>query len=226
MQMMALVTGGASCGKSAYAEDLCMESGAPLVYLAAMRPFGEEGAARVRKHRAQRAGKGFTTIECYEGLDAVLCDDRIEGATLLLECLGNVVANELFSQEQSTPASDSEQLSQPARAQGEALALASVTSSDLSPAPDAESAPASALGPEDIVVHKLERQILVMRDCCRCLVVVGNEVGSDGISYAPETQAYQRVLGRLSCLLAAHSDVVAESVAGIPVVLKDSEVVA
>ena len=94
--MMTLVTGGASCGKSAEAERLCSSEGGRLVYLAAMRPFGEEGAQRVRKHRAQRAGKGFITIECYEDFEAALDDDRIPGATVLLECLSNVVANEMF----------------------------------------------------------------------------------------------------------------------------------
>ena len=94
--MMVFVTGGASCGKSAFAEQLCTQLGGDLVYLAAMRPFGEEGARRVRKHRAQRAGKGFTTVECYEGLDQVLESGRLAGATALLECLGNIVANELF----------------------------------------------------------------------------------------------------------------------------------
>ena len=94
--MMTYVTGSASCGKSAEAERLCSLDGGRLVYLAAMRPFGEEGAQRVRKHRAQRAGKGFTTIECFDDFEAVLDDERIVGATALLECLGNVVANEMF----------------------------------------------------------------------------------------------------------------------------------
>lgn len=99
---MALVTGGASCGKSAFAERLCMALGNDRVYLAAMKPFGEEGAARVRKHRAQRAGKGFRTIECFEGLDAALGQENLEGAIVLLECLGNVVANGLFSEQLAT----------------------------------------------------------------------------------------------------------------------------
>ena len=94
--MIALVSGGAASGKSAYAESLCLSLGGPRIYLAAMRPFGEEGAARVCKHRAQRAGKGFTTIECYEGLGGAVADERLAGATVLLEDLGNVAANALF----------------------------------------------------------------------------------------------------------------------------------
>lgn len=95
--MMFLVTGGANSGKSAYAEQLCMGLGGRRVYLAAMRPSGREGRERVSKHRSLRAGKGFETIECYESFPAAVDDPRVKGAAVLLECLGNVVANELFS---------------------------------------------------------------------------------------------------------------------------------
>lgn len=94
--MIMLVTGGASCGKSAVAEHVCAHLGGQLVYLAAMRPFGEEGARRVEKHRAQRAGKGFETLEVYEGLQVAVDSDAVVSATVLLECLGNVVANAMF----------------------------------------------------------------------------------------------------------------------------------
>ena len=55
--MMILVTGGASSGKSAYAEQVACALPAPHFYLAAMKPFGEEGARRIARHRALRAGK-------------------------------------------------------------------------------------------------------------------------------------------------------------------------
>lgn len=94
--MMALVTGGASSGKSAFAEQLAVALGGDLVYLATMRPFGEEGSRRVERHRAQRAGKGFATVECYGGLEGTLSTGCFDGATVLLEDLGNLVANGLF----------------------------------------------------------------------------------------------------------------------------------
>ena len=55
--MIALVTGGASSGKSAYAESLACALPGPRFYLAAMKPYGEEGARRIARHRALRAGK-------------------------------------------------------------------------------------------------------------------------------------------------------------------------
>ena len=61
--MLILVTGGSGSGKSEYAENtavsLAEEKGLPLYYIAAMRPFGEEGRRRVERHRRLRAGKGL-----------------------------------------------------------------------------------------------------------------------------------------------------------------------
>ena len=62
--MEALVYGGAASGKSRYAEDLlCALSGeGPRIYLATMEAMDEESRARVRRHRALRQNKGFSTL--------------------------------------------------------------------------------------------------------------------------------------------------------------------
>ncbi len=93
--MMTLIVGGAGSGKSACAERLIERSGAARrVYLATMEPFGEEARARIARHRAMRANKGFITLECLTGLaDVSLPSD----SAVLLEDLGNLCANELFS---------------------------------------------------------------------------------------------------------------------------------
>ena len=95
--MLALVTGGAASGKSEYAEQLAVRlgsaSGGELLYLAAMIPYGEEAEQRIQRHRAARKEKGFSTIERYLGLK----DCRIpEGAIVLLECMSNLLANEMY----------------------------------------------------------------------------------------------------------------------------------
>ena len=70
--MMHLVTGASASGKSAYAEDLLADAmSVNKYYIATMRPWGTEGAARVKKHRAMREGKGFQTIEAFHTLDAL-----------------------------------------------------------------------------------------------------------------------------------------------------------
>ena len=55
--MMILIVGGAGSGKSAFAEDLLIKlSGDKMsrFYIATMEPYGEEAAARIRKHREAR----------------------------------------------------------------------------------------------------------------------------------------------------------------------------
>ncbi len=94
--MTALLTGGAACGKSAYAERLCMARPGPKYYIAAMRPYGREGAEKAARHRRARAGKGFETIERYTGLASLVLPQR---GTVLLECICNLTANEMFGED-------------------------------------------------------------------------------------------------------------------------------
>ena len=91
--MLTLVIGGAGSGKSAFAEDWALRLMGRRVYLATMRPFGAEGAARVERHRRLRQGKGFHTVERYTDLGGA---DVSPGDNVLLECLGNLAANELY----------------------------------------------------------------------------------------------------------------------------------
>lgn len=93
--MFTLVIGGAAGGKSEFAEGLILASPRlPRYYIATMEPLGPEGQARIARHRALRRGKGFVTVERCTGLSALRLPRR--GAALL-ECLGNLMANELYS---------------------------------------------------------------------------------------------------------------------------------
>lgn len=91
--MLTLVIGGAASGKSEYAESLVLNATCPRHYLATMQVWDAECAARVEKHRKMRAAKQFETIECPLHLEAVQLPAR---GTVLLEDLGNLVANELY----------------------------------------------------------------------------------------------------------------------------------
>lgn len=108
--MTALVIGGAASGKSAYAEDLLIRwsgvtaSGdAPRVYVATMEPYGAEASARIAKHRQARAGKGFVTLERFTNLAGLRVG---AGSAVLLEDLGNLCANELYSPAGSGPGAE------------------------------------------------------------------------------------------------------------------------
>ncbi len=95
--MLHLITGGSGSGKSAYAEEQVLLSGdEKRIYIATMIPYGEDGRQRVERHRKLRQQKRFETLECYTDL---LHLSVPEGAVVLLECMSNLVANEVFEPE-------------------------------------------------------------------------------------------------------------------------------
>ncbi len=97
--MLIVVTGAAASGKSEHAERLLCEA-APMwerLYVAAMQPFGEAARRKIARHRELRNGKGFETAERYTDLACFIPDRRFSG--ILLECLSNLLANEMFSPE-------------------------------------------------------------------------------------------------------------------------------
>lgn len=93
--MLIYVYGGSGSGKSAYAEQLIVNSGEIMrYYVATMEPFGEEGRRRIARHRALRAGKGFLTVECPVRLEQLAISGR---GAVLVEDLSNLLANEIWS---------------------------------------------------------------------------------------------------------------------------------
>ncbi len=169
--MTILLTGGSGCGKSSFAEGLCLRFPLPRYYIAAMRPFGPGGAEKVARHRAQRAGKGFQTIERYRDLEGLVLPGR---GTALLECVGNLTSNEMF---------------------------------------DDDGGQHDPVGPVLAGILALEAQ-------CENLILVTNEVGSDGGGYGPGTVDYIAALGCINARLARRADAVFELVCGIPLPLK------
>lgn len=92
--MIALVTGGSGSGKSAFAEDLaCRLDREEKLYLATMCPCDAESHKRIARHRQMRQEKGFVTKEQYKDLHLMVPPVQ---KTVLLECISNLTANELF----------------------------------------------------------------------------------------------------------------------------------
>ena len=169
--MLTLVTGGSASGKSEYAEGLAAACNGKRYYIATMQPMGvndTEFEARVARHRKMRAQKGFETIECYTNLAGVTVE---QGSTVLLECLSNLAANELYSEAG-------------AGAQAEQAILAGV--------------------------HHLCEQ-------ANHVIIVSNEIFSDGVSYNESTQQYLQLLGSLNRGIAELAQRVVEVVYTIPV---------
>ena len=97
-----MISGGSGSGKSAYAEECIvrMSQGLSRYYLATMQVYGEEGRKKVERHREMRKEKGFVTIEQQTRLeDAVSRIENPGKSSALLECMSNLVANEMFEEQ-------------------------------------------------------------------------------------------------------------------------------
>jgi len=81
---LALVLGGAASGKSAFAENLVLQSGNAPVYLATAQVFDDEMAEKVTRHRNMR-GAGWTTIEEPLDLGTALANITPQ-QTVLIDC--------------------------------------------------------------------------------------------------------------------------------------------
>ncbi len=167
--MLIIVAGGAASGKSEHAERLLCQAvpAGERLYVAAMQPFGEAAQKRIARHRALRRGKGFETAERYTDLAHFVPERPFRG--ILLECLSNLLANEMFSPEGA----------------GQAAVQAAV------------------------------KGVLSLEERCETLVVVTNEVFSDGRIYSEQTMQYLRALAAVNQEIAVRAGAVYESVCGI-----------
>ena len=89
--MISLIYGGSRSGKSTYGEKIIEEYNNKL-YIATMEPFDDECVKQIKKHRQTRVGKGYETLECY----TILPVKYPKSDAVILECLGNLCANELY----------------------------------------------------------------------------------------------------------------------------------
>nr|WP_314460167.1 bifunctional adenosylcobinamide kinase/adenosylcobinamide-phosphate guanylyltransferase [uncultured Clostridium sp.] len=178
--MTALIIGGSGSGKSEYAEDLVVSFGDSRIYIATMKPWDEECRNRILRHRNMREKKQFETVECYRSLKKL--DLKKRPSVVLLECMSNLVSNELFGlwEEGDIPVLDKN------------TAAAEIA--------------------EGIIM--LERQT-------DHLVIVTNDVFSDGDNYSSQTNDYRQVLGSINQLAAERAHMVVEVVAGIPIKIKE-----
>ena len=93
--MLAIVMGGSGSGKSAYAEQLVCRIARqnPKYYIATMKVYDYEAQKKVERHRFLRNGKGFITVEQPTDIDRI----NVSHGVALLECMSNLVANEMFT---------------------------------------------------------------------------------------------------------------------------------
>lgn len=192
--MMILVYGGSGSGKSAFAEKKITElneSGVPLYYLATMQAYDAEDEERIKRHRKQRDGKGFTTIEQPKDIGSIALELREVKSDVLLECMSNLVANEMFSDE--------------------------IRDSSINEKKTSEE---KSFDKYDVVFNKIKDEVIKLKNSCNNIIIVSNNVFEDGIRYEKATMEYIRALGDINRYLAEISKEVWEVVAGIPLRLK------
>lgn len=103
--MIEVIMGGSGSGKSGYAErqiEKIADSEMPRYYIATMKVYGDEGRQRVKKHRQQRQHLDFVTIEQEKDISKVVEKMSRGKGVVLLECISNLVANEMFDDRETT----------------------------------------------------------------------------------------------------------------------------
>ena len=197
--MLYVITGGSGSGKSEYAERLAVNcGGTKRIYLATMQIWDEEGEKRAARHRRMRREKGFITVERYTKLEE-LDLEKLDLEKLDLEKLrlGKEVTR-------GGPSDGS------ASSKADVILLECM--SNLTANEFYQEEPGAA--------ERILRGINYLQKQCRTLIIVTNEVFSDGIAYDPETERYLVLLGACNRRLGEMADAVVEVVYGIPVMLK------
>ena len=111
--MKVFISGGCKNGKSYYAQHLAKhqqnDGGNPLYYIAAMRSADHEDDERIKKHRNEREGWGFTTVEQWQNIESIL-DSCDHNGSFLLDSLTALLANEMFSSDGAIHTNASEKI--------------------------------------------------------------------------------------------------------------------
>ena len=195
--MLYIVTGGSGSGKSEYAEQIAVQcrnrTGGTLWYLATMLIWDDEGRKRVERHRRMRAAKGFETIERYTGLETLELREKFEEP--------NPAGLDAERKTDSLKHWESCQV-----AQKPVLLLECMSNLVLNEFYDQEN------GAQERILQGIKR----LQKQCHDLIIVTNEIFSDGVTYDPESERYIELLGRINRELGQMADSVMEVVYGIP----------
>lgn len=179
--MFYMISGGSGSGKSEFAESIIERmyqyvrkatkeenNTTSCIYIATMKANDAEAKEKIARHRKMRQQKGFLTKECFTGLGNLLLPSN---SIVLLDCLSNLVANEMFL--------------------GDTI--------------------------KEQVAEEILEGLLQLQKQSEHLVIVTNEIFSDGIEYDALTRKYRENLAVLHQAMAQRADAVIEVVCGIPV---------
>ena len=97
--MRIFISGGCKNGKSYHAQRIAKKQSNPahpLYYIATMKAVDGEDAERIKRHKNERDGWGFTTVEQPKNIEGILTSCNLNGS-FLLDSLTALLANEMFS---------------------------------------------------------------------------------------------------------------------------------
>ncbi|WP_419822398.1 bifunctional adenosylcobinamide kinase/adenosylcobinamide-phosphate guanylyltransferase [Anoxybacterium hadale] len=97
--MNVFISGGCKNGKSYFAQSLAKRLAAenrPLYYIATMHPVDGEDHARILRHREERQGWGFSTIEKSTEIGSMEADFN---GSFLLDSVTALLSNEMFQRD-------------------------------------------------------------------------------------------------------------------------------
>lgn len=95
--MRIFISGGCKNGKSYYAQHLAKAQQInSLYYVATMKSVDGEDDERIIRHRREREGWGFTTVEQSADIEKILCKCD-NGGSFLLDSVTALLANEMFA---------------------------------------------------------------------------------------------------------------------------------
>jgi adenosylcobinamide kinase/adenosylcobinamide-phosphate guanylyltransferase len=211
--MIILITGGSGSGKSEFAENLAVKlKSRELLYIATMMPQDRESLQRIARHQEHRRNKGFKTLECYTDLLGI----KIENSpVVLLECMSNLLANEMYSEDGLVNKNSNAKIDS-------VVSKDSIASKDSIVSKDGIVNENGVVNLDTgiLITEEIIKGITHLEQVCEHVIIVSNEVFSDNGSIYEETNRYIRLLGEINCRMAEHADWVYEVVCGIPVCQK------
>ncbi len=170
--MFIFISGAVRSGKSEWAERaaVSLSPAGRRIYLATAQVYDEEMRRRVVRHVEARRTRGFETVERERDVDGIV-HLIPSGSVVLLECLGTLVANEMFAGELVEPTAS--------------------------------------------VIKKVMRALSALRKRAESLIIVSNDIFSDGLTYDSSTENYRTALGALHTVLAPEADCAVECICGL-----------
>ena len=101
MGKIILITGGARCGKSSFAEDYVKTHGKDIAYIATSQIYDDEMAYRVKLHQ-QRRPSSWQTFEAPFDADTAINEAFCHHDIILFDCLTLYLSNYLCSEQTQT----------------------------------------------------------------------------------------------------------------------------